>query len=136
MPGRWSPEPGELQYTDQLFQHLHTQRGLARVGVLDLDRDVFAAWRKPVAIRLLRIVDALDQHRVESAGRRLYRFASTIRRSRIATRSAEHTSELQSLMRTSYAVFCLKKKNFTPSYRSTLLLIDKPTYNNIHPHTS
>src|SRR3546814_5753291 len=29
------------------------------------------------------------------------------------TRSEEHTSELQSLMRTSYAVFCLKKKNIT-----------------------
>src|SRR3546814_10385739 len=28
-----------------------------------------------------------------------------------ATRSAEHTSELQSLMRISYAVFCLKQKN-------------------------
>src|SRR3546814_7249059 len=28
-----------------------------------------------------------------------------------AERSEEHTSELQSLMRTSYAVFCLKKKN-------------------------
>src|SRR3546814_6645451 len=27
-----------------------------------------------------------------------------------AMRSEEHTSELQSLMRTSYAVFCLKKK--------------------------
>src|SRR3546814_10026260 len=27
-----------------------------------------------------------------------------------ATRSDEHTSELQSLMRTSYAVFCLKNK--------------------------
>src|SRR3546814_5010641 len=27
-----------------------------------------------------------------------------------AGRSEEHTSELQSLMRTSYAVFCLKKK--------------------------
>src|SRR3546814_3314539 len=27
------------------------------------------------------------------------------------TRSEEHTSELQSLMRSSYAVFCLKKKN-------------------------
>src|SRR3546814_1943722 len=27
-----------------------------------------------------------------------------------AARSEEHTSELQSLMRTSYAVFCLKKK--------------------------
>src|SRR3546814_18904835 len=29
---------------------------------------------------------------------------------RAAARSEEHTSELQSLMRTSYAVFCLKKK--------------------------
>src|SRR3546814_5140821 len=28
----------------------------------------------------------------------------------IASRSEEHTSELQSLMRISYAVFCLKKK--------------------------
>src|SRR3546814_7855465 len=28
------------------------------------------------------------------------------------TRSEEHTSELQSLMRTSYAVFCLKNKNY------------------------
>src|SRR3546814_9209972 len=28
-----------------------------------------------------------------------------------ALRSEEHTSELQSLMRKSYAVFCLKKKN-------------------------
>src|SRR3546814_4142957 len=32
-------------------------------------------------------------------------------RDRPAGRSEEHTSELQSLMRTSYAVFCLKKKN-------------------------
>src|SRR3546814_5219629 len=30
---------------------------------------------------------------------------------RDALRSEEHTSELQSLMRISYAVFCLKKKN-------------------------
>src|SRR3546814_9300855 len=30
-----------------------------------------------------------------------------------ALRSEEHTSELQSLMRISYAVFCLKKKNNT-----------------------
>src|SRR3546814_2152660 len=32
------------------------------------------------------------------------------RRLRESLRSEEHTSELQSLMRTSYAVFCLKKK--------------------------
>src|SRR3546814_7543466 len=30
---------------------------------------------------------------------------------RVPVRSEEHTSELQSLMRNSYAVFCLKKKN-------------------------
>src|SRR3546814_6867825 len=30
---------------------------------------------------------------------------------RVPSRSEEHTSELQSLMRISYAVFCLKKKN-------------------------
>src|SRR3546814_7271216 len=37
-------------------------------------------------------------------------------------RSEEHTSELQSLMRISYAVFCLKKKHKTqkqPTYKST-----------------
>src|SRR3546814_4149147 len=33
-----------------------------------------------------------------------------IARAVIARRSEEHTSELQSLMRSSYAVFCLKKK--------------------------
>src|SRR3546814_2628616 len=32
------------------------------------------------------------------------------------TRSEEHTSELQSLMRTSYAVFCLKKKITTTQH--------------------
>src|SRR3546814_2943194 len=32
-----------------------------------------------------------------------------------STRSEEHTSELQSLMRSSYAVFCLKKKNTKPT---------------------
>src|SRR3546814_1975246 len=36
---------------------------------------------------------------------------------RDGTRSEEHTSELQSLMRISYAVFCLKKKNTIQIYR-------------------
>src|SRR3546814_1570435 len=37
---------------------------------------------------------------------------------RLARRSEEHTSELQSLMRISYAVFCLKKKKNT-THRKT-----------------
>src|SRR3546814_10492338 len=42
--------------------------------------------------------------------------------SRVGTKSArseEHTSELQSLMRISYAVFCLKKKNKKKSRNTT-----------------
>src|SRR3546814_6832152 len=35
-------------------------------------------------------------------------------------RSEEHTSELQSLMRISYAVFCLKKKNNTKPHKTNV----------------
>src|SRR3546814_9505313 len=37
-------------------------------------------------------------------------------------RSEEHTSELQSLMRISYAVFCLKKKKYTPKSKPSAQL--------------
>src|SRR3546814_10059118 len=54
--------------------------------------------------------------------RRLYKLKCTpssatricpARQGRALWRSEEHTSELQSLMRISYAVFCLKKKKYT-----------------------
>src|SRR3546814_2224721 len=38
-------------------------------------------------------------------------------------RSEEHTSELQSLMRISYAVFCLKKKNNTDTSHTDAMII-------------
>src|SRR3546814_1382042 len=44
-----------------------------------------------------------------------------------ARRSEEHTSELQSLMRISYAVFCLKKKT-TIQPRQKLHVIDNKTH--------
>src|SRR3546814_6991410 len=47
----------------------------------------------------------------------------------LRTRSEEHTSELQSLMRISYAVFCLKKKNITYTHTT------KRT-NHRKPHTN
>src|SRR3546814_3468132 len=40
------------------------------------------------------------------------------RNSGVSTRSEEHTSELQSLMRISYAVFCLKKKKKKANYNT------------------
>src|SRR3546814_5320416 len=47
-------------------------------------------------------------------------------------RSEEHTSELQSLMRISYAVFCLKKKNqnYRPKpYQDTHTIQQQITHN-------
>src|SRR3546814_6164565 len=38
----------------------------------------------------------------------------------VLVRSEEHTSELQSLMRISYAVFCLKKKNKNTSMNNNI----------------
>src|SRR3546814_5742340 len=38
-------------------------------------------------------------------------------RAKVAPRSEEHTSELQSLTRISYAVFCLKKKTYHYKYK-------------------
>src|SRR3546814_3509494 len=47
-------------------------------------------------------------------------------------RSEEHTSELQSLMRNSYAVFCLKKKTEHPHYH-ICQLHSQSNYNHKHP---
>src|SRR3546814_2571962 len=51
---------------------------------------------------------------------------------RVHRRSEEHTSELQSLMRISYAVFCLKKK---PKYQQTTIVHTKQcsTLHRNHP---
>src|SRR3546814_10290442 len=51
----------------------------------------------------------LNFHDARGTLRRAYPFSEL----RADARSEEHTSELQSLMRSSYAVFCLKKKNYT-----------------------
>src|SRR3546814_1341047 len=66
---------------------------------------------------LFRSAEAADRH-AKSGGRLALAIAGVDDQQR----SEEHTSELQSLMRISYAVFCLKKKT-TPSRTSTTLLI-------------
>src|SRR3546814_1613487 len=47
-------------------------------------------------------------------------------------RSEEHTSELQSLMRISYAVFCLKKKRHTTTHKQTTAHSRKTKYNYVY----
>src|SRR3546814_9773104 len=57
------------------------------------------------------------RYEVPAGGRRFRALQQLVKQRRMAktepVRSEEHTSELQSLMRISYAVFCLKKKNKT-----------------------
>src|SRR3546814_10437979 len=97
-------------------------RAVARVGQLaaggggDAGREFQAAAAQRSA--------AQHQHAAGSGGfQRCSRgtdstfLGANVRRRR-NRRSEEHTSELQSLMRISYAVFCLKKKTiYTQSYR-------------------
>src|SRR3546814_1492531 len=50
------------------------------------------------------------------------------------TRSEEHTSELQSLMRKSYAVLCLKKKNTQSKDNTIHTSINNKTQQNVPLH--
>src|SRR3546814_7499304 len=56
-----------------------------------------------------RAVKLMSRKHIEIAAERFH-IQLHARRRLTAVRSEEHTSELQSLMRISYAVFCLKKK--------------------------
>src|SRR3546814_9266563 len=78
---------------------------VARLGALDEMREYshLAANRAIETLRQAELdaVENRDRRGIEAAG-----FGDYAR-----ARSEEHTSELQSLMRISYAVFCLKKKH-------------------------
>src|SRR3546814_1581851 len=79
------------------------------------------SWRDPRALRQAPSVRRRSAHR-----RELARIGGVCRRRRGGggrhPRSEEHTSELQSLMRISYAVFCLKNKTTTSYFYRGILL--------------
>src|SRR3546814_2883476 len=52
-------------------------------------------------------------------------FMGHVNNARYLGRSEEHTSELQSLMRISYAVFCLKKKKTTTQTRNNFIKLNR-----------
>src|SRR3546814_10073038 len=63
---------------------------------------------------VLALVPTLEKYGVKAlAVGLLHAYANPAHEIRVAERSEEHTSELQSLMRISYAVFCLKKNKQT-----------------------
>src|SRR3546814_5178129 len=57
-------------------------------------------------------------------------------RARPLRRSEEHTSELQSLMRISYAVFCLKKKKMTTRPKQKQIAQSNESQNNTQQKTN
>src|SRR3546814_1280781 len=88
--------------------------GLALTGVMDLAQPEHSVRRNyPLVGRLRWIFEsvrpAIRQYLVEGDQEQ----TPFSRSQRSLVRSEEHTSELQSLMRISYAVFCLTKKSTT-----------------------
>src|SRR3546814_6314575 len=63
------------------------------------------------ALDLLCRIPAFNSRMAGHPESRIPAFKALENRVVLAVRSEEHTSELQSLMRISYSVFCLKKKN-------------------------
>src|SRR3546814_4456766 len=73
------------------------------MGEVDIER------QQPNVFRM-KLLGA-EVRAVKSGSRTLKDAMNEALRDWVTNRSEEHTSELQSLMRISYAVFCLKKKN-------------------------
>src|SRR3546814_6926733 len=110
--------PPSSTRTDSLFPYTTLFRsrpaGFDPRGFEPTDGDVRTA-QPPSLARRDRACAAWPGPRREGRGRGERGDA----RSRPPRRSEEHTSELQSLMRISYAVFCLKKKNKTTTNNNT-----------------
>src|SRR3546814_3822928 len=85
-----------------------TQRG-GIVARLDVER---GDLEQRDGLRAAIVDRTIDFERLVIIGKRRRHVGNG--RMHAAARSEEHTSELQSLMRISYAVFCLQNKNTTP----------------------
>src|SRR3546814_5744068 len=104
--------PPRSTRTDTLFPYtalFRSQRAVERnVERARLDAQMFAAQR---AVERERITEHVRPDLCSPPSGRLRDFTLEMRR------SEEHTSELQSLMRNSYAVFCLKKKKTITTHK-------------------
>src|SRR3546814_3406321 len=112
----WSARLSVDELHLRLLGHHPLDRHLHRLALLDRRRRNTERLDRQIAFIELR-----QEHRAERGeGQRRHHKARDTRPDRHGRRSEEHTSELQSLMRISYAVFCLKKKT-TNRNRITIL---------------
>src|SRR3546814_3489638 len=97
--------------TDTPFPYTTLFRSLRAVPVRYFARNVLQLLRAHVLGR--RVDQVAHAHAGgEHVGHLGIQVADQLRRLARRVRSEEHTSELQSLMRISYAVFCLTKKTY------------------------
>src|SRR3546814_978624 len=78
-----------------------------------------------------RLEEAVEAHDAEAD--RAFAAGAVFGARHFGRRSEEHTSELQSLMRISYAVFCLKKK-ITSIRKDTTLSAQQPEHTRYELH--
>src|SRR3546814_6666411 len=83
---------------------------------------------------LALILDGVEQQAVQLFENRQHRLARDRSPAAKHHRSEEHTSELQSLMRISYAVFCLQKTINPPNNSDTIITIPIRTTNHKKNH--
>src|SRR3546814_3951009 len=100
--------PPRSTRTDTLFPYTTLFRSLLAVD-RHATRSFSGCLEKQGARATSRVVDRLILAGVRSDSHDLGKDSRHLSRG-VELRSEEHTSELQSLMRISYAVFCLKKK--------------------------
>src|SRR3546814_2885838 len=98
-------------------QHLELLAVLKTYNVIGLDRCADRDGRLLFDFRCFDIAKTCKRFVHRSDDQRNIRYSDTVV-AHMRGRSEEHTYELQSLMRLSYAVFCLKKKNNDNSMRS------------------
>src|SRR3546814_7405202 len=115
--------PPRSTRTDTLFPYTTLFRSSAVVVHQEADAAQFHAVDRLAepAVAMQRLQhEAVATQRTQHV--RVFRRALAVHARQIGQRSEEHTSELQSLMRISYAVFCLKKKTNTPKRTTSQLL--------------
>src|SRR3546814_6755261 len=91
-----------VQRVDHLGSRSREERPMSRMSL----------FNSPLLLGFDHFERAFDRvQKAQADGYPPYNIEQTSANGLRITRSEEHTSELQSLMRISYAVFCLKKKN-------------------------
>src|SRR3546814_10064657 len=100
-PPSWTARKQVGSKIDAAARALSRSASVPRLAAHQVSAGLLPAWRAEASAMTASMAGAMAATSVTAA------------KEKVAVRSEEHTSELQSLMRISYAVFCLQKKTKT-----------------------